>query len=94
MLPLFKGKIYGTVTVGARGQLVVPAGLRRELGIKSGDQLIAFGNVNRKVASFIPASEVSRFLEQAAGAISRLEGEMKKRSAKEGEAAKRRMGDG
>lgn len=32
--------LYGTVTVGERGQIVIPADARRDLGLNSGDKLI------------------------------------------------------
>ncbi|SMQ83755.1 looped-hinge helix DNA binding domain-containing protein, AbrB family [Bacillus sp. OV166] len=31
------GKIFGTTSMGERGQLVIPSEAREELGIKSGD---------------------------------------------------------
>jgi len=33
---------YGTTTVGERGQVVIPAQARRELGIDAGDKLLVF----------------------------------------------------
>jgi AbrB family looped-hinge helix DNA binding protein len=38
------GKVYGTATVGERGQVAIPAEARRELGLNSGDKVIVFGN--------------------------------------------------
>lgn len=35
---------YGAVTVGERGQVVIPAQARRDHGITSGDKLIVLGN--------------------------------------------------
>lgn len=32
-------KLYGTATVGTKGQVVIPADAREELGIKPGDRL-------------------------------------------------------
>lgn len=32
-------KLYGTATVGSKGQIVIPAEAREELGIKTGDRL-------------------------------------------------------
>lgn len=37
-------KFYGSVTVGERGQVVVPARARRDHGIEAGDKLIVLGN--------------------------------------------------
>ncbi|MCL1897256.1 MAG: AbrB/MazE/SpoVT family DNA-binding domain-containing protein [Micrococcales bacterium] len=38
------GRIYGAATVGERGQISLPAGARRELGIEPGTKLMVFGN--------------------------------------------------
>jgi len=35
MSSIFKGKTYGAVTIGERGQLVIPAQLRKALHLKS-----------------------------------------------------------
>jgi len=70
---IFKGRTYGPVTVGERGQLVIPAELRKALGIKSGDQLMVFAKLDKKIVSLMPAKDFSRFLERAARLISKLE---------------------
>jgi AbrB family looped-hinge helix DNA binding protein len=73
MHTIFKGKTYGSVTVGERGQLVIPAELRRALKIKSGDQLMVFAKLDKKVINLMPAKDFSQFLEKAAKLISKLE---------------------
>lgn len=73
MQSIFKGKVYGAVTVGERGQIVIPAELRKALNIKPADQLMVFAKLDKKVISLMPAKDFSRFLEQAAKIISRLE---------------------
>jgi AbrB family looped-hinge helix DNA binding protein len=70
---MFKGKTYGSATVGERGQLVIPAGLRKVFNIKSGDQLMIFATLDKKVISLMPEKEFSKFLEKASKLISRLE---------------------
>jgi AbrB family looped-hinge helix DNA binding protein len=35
---------YGSVTVGERGQVVIPAKARRDFGIETGDQLLIIGH--------------------------------------------------
>lgn len=37
-------KFYGSVTVGERGQVVIPAQARRDHGIGPGDKLLALGS--------------------------------------------------
>jgi len=78
----FKGKVYGTVTVGERGQVVIPAEIRKSLNIKSGDKLIVIAepHSNRKMIGLIPAENFTRFLNQAAKVISKLERKVSKKS--------------
>ncbi len=78
MQAILKGKAYGPVTVGERGQFVIPAELRRALGINSGDQLMVFAKLDKKVISFMPAKDFSKFLEKAAKLISRLDKKVQK----------------
>lgn len=37
-------EFYGSVTVGERGQLVIPSEIRRTFGIEAGDKLLIYGN--------------------------------------------------
>ncbi len=79
MQAIFKGKAYGSVTIGARGQLVVPAELRKVLRIKAGDQVMVFALPDKKVISLMPAKDFSQFLERAEKVISKLETKVPKR---------------
>lgn len=76
---MFKGKVYGAVTVGERGQLVIPAELRKALGIKSGDQLMVFANTEKRVINMMPSRDFTKFLDRAAKIISRLESRILKK---------------
>ena len=38
-----KPEFYGSATVGERGQIVLPAELRKKVGIKAGDKLLVLG---------------------------------------------------
>ena len=38
-----KPEFYGSATVGERGQIVLPAELRKKVGIKPGDKLLVLG---------------------------------------------------
>lgn len=80
MNAMFKGKVYGTATVGERGQLVIPAELRKALRIKSGDQLMVFAKLDKKVINLMPEKEFSEFLEKAAKLIAKLESKVHKKS--------------
>ena len=43
-------RFYGSVTVSERGQIVIPAQARRDFGIKPGDKLLVFGDLERGLA--------------------------------------------
>ncbi|MCX5712244.1 MAG: AbrB/MazE/SpoVT family DNA-binding domain-containing protein [Candidatus Omnitrophica bacterium] len=73
MMPIFKGKVYGSVTIGERGQLVIPAELRKALKLKTGDQLMVFAKVDRGIISLMSSNDLSTFLEKAEKAITKLE---------------------
>lgn len=55
-----RGKVYGTVTVGERGQVVIPAQLRKMFKVESGDRLVVFAKP--EMFGFIPADEFNRFI--------------------------------
>lgn len=80
MSDMFKGKAYGAVTIGARGQLVIPAQLRKALRIKSGDQLMVFAKLDKRVISLMSSEDFSRFLERAEKFISRFENRVPKKN--------------
>ena len=79
MNAIFKGKAYGSATVGDRGQFVIPASLRKALNIKPGDQLMIFAKLDKRVVSFMPEKDFSKFLEKAAKLISKLESKVHKK---------------
>jgi AbrB family looped-hinge helix DNA binding protein len=43
-MPLHDKKLYGTATVGTKGQIVIPADARDELKIAAGDRLYVIGS--------------------------------------------------
>ena len=76
----FKGKVYGTATVGERGQLVIPADLRKDLGIKAGDRLMIFAKIDRKMINIMSEKDFSDFLQKASKIISKLETKVSKKN--------------
>ena len=53
---------YGTVTVGERGQVVIPAELRKELEIQAGDKLLIWKHPSGKGVMLFPADAVREFM--------------------------------
>jgi AbrB family looped-hinge helix DNA binding protein len=69
----FKGKIYGVATIGERGQIVIPADVRKSLKVKPGDKLIVLFSPDRKLIRLIPEEDFNNFLKQASKFVSQLE---------------------
>jgi len=76
MNAIFKGKTYGAVTVGERGQLVIPADLRKDLNIKAGSKLMVFANLERKLITLMTEKDFSELLQRASKVIAKLESEI------------------
>ena len=47
-------KFYGTTTMGARGQVVVPAEARKDLNLQPGDQLLVMGKFGKALGLIRP----------------------------------------
>jgi AbrB family looped-hinge helix DNA binding protein len=54
-------KVYGAVTVGERGQIVIPAEVRKSYRIKAGDKLIVIAKSEGPIG-LIPAHQLNEFL--------------------------------
>jgi AbrB family looped-hinge helix DNA binding protein len=51
MTEIAKGKfLYGTVTVGERGQIVLPIEARKHFNIRPGDKLVVAGDLKKGLA--------------------------------------------
>jgi len=71
-----KDSMYGTTTVGARGQVVIPAEARKQMGLKPGDHLLVIGKLG-KVLALIKADQlediIQTIMESAVGKESKSE---------------------
>ncbi len=54
-------KLYGIVTLGERGQVVIPAEARRDLHLRPGDQLVAIGKFG-KALGLIKVEELQELI--------------------------------
>lgn len=57
-------KLYGTATVGTKGQVVIPSDAREEIGIKPGDRLYVVGSMNKKFIGFIKEEQLRELVGQ------------------------------
>lgn len=64
---------YGMVTVGERGQIVIPAEARRELGIKPGDKLVVVRHPLHAGFVAFKMQAMREFLEMFQREVERLE---------------------
>ena len=55
-------RLAGTVTVGPKGQVVVPAEVREAMGIKPGDKLVALYLDEKKSIAFITERQAQCFV--------------------------------
>lgn len=51
-------KLYGTATVGTKGQVVIPAEARKALGIEEGDKLYVVGSKTGSFVGFIKEEQL------------------------------------
>jgi AbrB family looped-hinge helix DNA binding protein len=70
-------KLYGATTVGQRGQIVLPADLRKERGIKPGDKLLVMSRPESGVPIIlIDADSMAGMLTEAGEALERISKEV------------------
>ena len=68
------GKYYGSTTVSERGQIVIPAEARREMGLEPGTKLLLFGGGHEGgPLTLMTAGMVTRFVRHAMERLSELE---------------------
>ena len=74
-------QVYGTVTVGARGQVVIPTKVRKVRKIEPGDKLIVISGPpgRAEIISFIPVKNLSKFLQHFEERVSALKRELYKK---------------
>lgn len=70
-------KFYGSVTVGERGQIAIPAEARRDQGITPSTKLLAFGGQDGQALIFVKAEFVTEFISSVSSALSEIEQSLK-----------------
>ncbi|MFC1978512.1 AbrB/MazE/SpoVT family DNA-binding domain-containing protein [Chloroflexota bacterium] len=61
-----RGKFYGTATVSERGQIAIPAEVRRDFDINVGDKLLVIGHLSHQGIGLIKASSLKEMLSHMA----------------------------
>lgn len=57
-------KLYGTSTVGTKGQVVIPVQAREELNIKEGDRLYVVGSKDSSTIILLPEQMLEKHIEK------------------------------
>ncbi len=70
-------KLWGTATVGAKGQVVIPAEAREVLGISEGDKLVVMSAPHNKGAVLLKAEVFEQTMREMSDHISAMTQHMK-----------------
>lgn len=81
--PLHDKKLYGTATVGTKGQIVIPSDARDELGIEPGDKLYIAGSASKKVLFCLKEEQLQELIQKLTGDVDAAK-QLINKSAKEG----------
>ncbi|HRN90473.1 MAG TPA: AbrB/MazE/SpoVT family DNA-binding domain-containing protein [Candidatus Saccharibacteria bacterium] len=57
-------KLYGTATVGTKGQLVIPSEAREEYGISTGDRMYVFGSPESGAIILLNEEKLEQFIDK------------------------------
>ena len=67
-------KLYGTVTIGERGQVVIPVEARKELGLEPSTKLLVFGTPHGAGGLIITRADfIAEFLAKATARLTQFE---------------------
>lgn len=69
----FEELFFGAVTVGERGQVVIPSEARRELGIDTGEKLLVFAHPAKSGVVLVRVAAFARFVESLKETLARAE---------------------
>lgn len=61
---MYDKKLYGTATVGTKGQIVIPINAREELKINVGDRLYVVGSPEKGVVGLLKEDTLEMFIEK------------------------------
>ncbi len=70
----FSDAFYGTSTVGERGQIVIPAEARAEIGFNPGDKVMIMRHPTHKGVMLFKLEAVREFLNEFQEGLNRIEG--------------------
>ncbi len=77
-------KLYGTATVGTKGQIVIPADAREELNLKPGDKLYIAGSPSKRVLFCLGEDQLREMVAKLTGTLEAANELISRSNKKEG----------
>ena len=71
-------QLMGTVTVGPKGQVVIPVEVREGMGITPGDKLIALYFDEKKSVAFITEEQAQEYVEKMGDQVTAMKQTLQK----------------
>lgn len=65
-------KLYGTATIGTKGQVVIPAEARKELDLKEGDKLYVIGSEKGHFIGLVKEEQLRKLISKLTGNVETL----------------------
>lgn len=62
-------RIIGTATINEKGQVVIPADARKDLGIKPGDKLVIMSSQHKPALILVKAEEIEALVQDLSQAL-------------------------
>jgi AbrB family looped-hinge helix DNA binding protein len=72
-------KFYGSTTVGERGQIVLPAKLRKDFKINKGDKLLVIVDPHGSRVTLVNPDTMSKFLDTMSENINQMKSKIKQK---------------
>ena len=57
-------ELVGTVTIGPKGQVVIPVDAREKMSVEPGDKMVALYLDKHKTVAFVPESEMQTLIDK------------------------------
>ena len=68
-----EAKCFGSATVGSRGQVVIPANARKELGIDTGATFLVFTGSERRALVLVKADAMEQMINMVSEQLAHIE---------------------
>lgn len=72
-----ESQFYGSVTVGSKGQIVIPQEARKKMNLKEGDRLLVFG-MDEDMLAVAKLSHLEKFASHLSKKLKMIQGAAKK----------------